>query len=42
MIEGAPPFHPKPPEEVAKMICIEGSRPSLKNKVKSYPSDLKE
>ncbi|KAJ1703744.1 hypothetical protein LUZ63_003523 [Rhynchospora breviuscula] len=42
MIEGAPPFHPKSPEDVMRMICIEGNRPSLKNKVKNYPSDLKE
>ncbi|KAJ3678130.1 hypothetical protein LUZ60_001933 [Juncus effusus] len=33
MIEGAPPFHPKPAEEAVRMICIDGNRPSLKNKV---------
>ncbi|PIA29590.1 hypothetical protein AQUCO_05800018v1 [Aquilegia coerulea] len=43
MIEGAPPFHPKPPEEVAKLICIEGTRPPFKLiKSKGYPTDLKE
>ncbi|RWR96741.1 dual specificity protein kinase shkC [Cinnamomum micranthum f. kanehirae] len=42
MIEGAPPFHPKSAEDVAKMICLEGMRPPLKLKSKSYPSELKE
>ncbi|KAG1328254.1 Integrin-linked protein kinase 1 [Cocos nucifera] len=42
MIEGAPAFHPKAPEEVAKILCLEGKRPSLKNKAKSYPSDFKD
>ncbi|CAD6243652.1 unnamed protein product [Miscanthus lutarioriparius] len=41
MIEGTP-FHPKPQEEAAKMICLEGSRPTFKNKPKYYPSDVKE
>ncbi|KAF9611228.1 hypothetical protein IFM89_027778 [Coptis chinensis] len=41
-IEGAQPFHPKTPEEVAKMICIEGMRPPFKLiKSKGYPTDLK-
>ncbi|KAK9159406.1 hypothetical protein Syun_005747 [Stephania yunnanensis] len=35
MIEGAPPFHPKPLEEAARMICLEGLRPSFKNKSKA-------
>ncbi|KAM0946499.1 putative protein kinase TKL-Pl-5 family [Dioscorea sansibarensis] len=42
MIEGGPAFHPKPPEEAAKMICLEGMRPTLKSKSKSYPPELKE
>ncbi|KAK9138982.1 hypothetical protein Sjap_009576 [Stephania japonica] len=42
MIEGAPPFHPKPPEEAARMLCLEGLRPSFKNRSKSYPPDVKE
>ncbi|XP_073000339.1 integrin-linked protein kinase 1-like isoform X2 [Typha latifolia] len=42
MIEGAPAFQPKSPGEVAQMICVEGLRPPLKNKSKSYPPDVKE
>lgn len=42
MIEGTPAFHPKPPEEAAKMICLEGMRPLFKNKPKSYPDDVKD
>ncbi|CAN6273419.1 unnamed protein product [Urochloa humidicola] len=42
MIEGTPAFHPKPQEEAAKMICLEGLRPQFKNKPKYYPSDVKE
>ncbi|XP_039124937.1 integrin-linked protein kinase 1-like [Dioscorea cayenensis subsp. rotundata] len=42
MIEGAPAFHPKPPEEAAKMLCVEGKRPQMKNKSKSYPLDIRE
>ncbi|KAH7685112.1 Dual-specificity kinase protein [Dioscorea alata] len=42
MIEGGPVFHPKPPEEAAKMICLEGMRPTLKSKSKNYPLELKE
>ncbi|GLU15002.1 hypothetical protein SLE2022_315320 [Rubroshorea leprosula] len=42
MIEGVQPFHPKPTEEVVKMMCLEGKRPSFKIKAKSYPPDLKE
>ncbi|OAY71782.1 Serine/threonine-protein kinase STY17 [Ananas comosus] len=42
MIEGTPPFHPKSPEDAAKMICLEGLRPQLKNKSKSYFPELKE
>lgn len=42
MIEGVQPFHPKPPEEVVKLMCCEGKRPPLKTKARSYPPDLKE
>lgn len=42
MIEGVQPFHPKLPEEVSKMICLEGKRPPFKIKAKTYPPDLKE
>ncbi|OEL31942.1 hypothetical protein BAE44_0007040 [Dichanthelium oligosanthes] len=42
MIEGSPAFHPKPQEEAAKMICLEGLRPQFKNKPKYYPNDVKE
>ncbi|GLT33412.1 hypothetical protein SLA2020_080060 [Shorea laevis] len=42
MIEGVYPFHPKPTEEVVKLMCLEGRRPSFKNKSRSYPPDLKE
>lgn len=42
MIEGAPVFHPKDPEDIAKMICLEGKRPPLKYKSKNYPIELKE
>ncbi|THU68820.1 hypothetical protein C4D60_Mb08t07880 [Musa balbisiana] len=42
MIEGAPAFHPKGPEEAARMICLDGLRPLLKNKSKGYPLDVKE
>ncbi|XP_058094348.1 integrin-linked protein kinase 1-like isoform X1 [Magnolia sinica] len=42
MIEGAAAFHPKSPEEAAKMICSEGMRPPFKLKSRSYPPSLKE
>lgn len=42
MIEGAPAFHPKSPEDAAKMIRLEGLRPSFKPKSKSCPPHLKE
>lgn len=42
MVEGVQPFHPKPPEEAAKMLCLEGKRPLFKSKTRSYPPDLKE
>ncbi|XP_010242504.1 PREDICTED: dual specificity protein kinase shkC-like [Nelumbo nucifera] len=42
MIEGVPPFHPKSTEDAVKMICLEGKRPSLKTKSRSYPQELKE
>ncbi|KHG01677.1 shkD [Gossypium arboreum] len=42
MIEGVVPFHPKPPEEILKLMCLEEKRPPLKTKSKSYPPELKE
>ncbi|CAA6667752.1 unnamed protein product [Spirodela intermedia] len=42
MIEGAPAFHPKSPEDASKMIRSDGLRPSFKPKSKSCPPDLKE
>ncbi|ERN20227.1 hypothetical protein AMTRI_Chr06g178650 [Amborella trichopoda] len=42
MMEGAPPFHPKAPEEASEMIAIQGLRPPFKIKSKHYPPDLKE
>ncbi|KAK4789789.1 hypothetical protein SAY86_017093 [Trapa natans] len=42
MFEGVQPFHPKSPEEAARMICLEGKRPPLKVKSKGCPPDLKE
>ncbi|KAK7247286.1 hypothetical protein RIF29_42167 [Crotalaria pallida] len=42
MIEGTQPFTPKSSEEAAKLMCLEGKRPPLKNKTKHYPPDLKE
>ncbi|XP_016461688.1 integrin-linked protein kinase 1 isoform X2 [Nicotiana tabacum] len=41
MMEGTPPFHPKSPEDAARLMCKEGKRPSFKSKSK-YPPDLKE
>ncbi|KAK6781862.1 hypothetical protein RDI58_019658 [Solanum bulbocastanum] len=41
MMEGSPPFHPKSPEEAARLMCKEGKRPSFKSKSK-YPPDLRE
>ncbi|XP_059304803.1 integrin-linked protein kinase 1-like [Lycium ferocissimum] len=41
MIEGILPFHPKSPEEAARLMCKEGKRPSFKSKSKYLP-DLKE
>ncbi|CAH9111449.1 unnamed protein product [Cuscuta epithymum] len=41
MMEGCPPFHPKLPEEAAKLLCVEEKRPTFKTKSK-YPPDLKE
>lgn len=41
MLEGVPPFHPKPAEEVAKMMCLEGKRPTFKTK-RNYPSEIRE
>ncbi|XXG44855.1 hypothetical protein AAC387_Pa02g0095 [Persea americana] len=42
MTEGAQPLQPNSPEDAAKMICLEGARPSFKLKSKYYPPDLKE
>lgn len=42
MIVGTPAFHPKSPEEVVRMICIDGMRPPLKSKSKRYPPEIKE
>ncbi|KAG0489910.1 hypothetical protein HPP92_006773 [Vanilla planifolia] len=42
MIEGAQPFHNKAREDAVKLICLEGKRPHLKYKSKSYPVELKE
>ncbi|OIW00552.1 hypothetical protein TanjilG_24282 [Lupinus angustifolius] len=42
MIEGTQPFHPKSAEEAAKLMCLEGKRPTFKIKTKHYPPDLKE
>ncbi|KAA0062538.1 dual specificity protein kinase shkC-like isoform X2 [Cucumis melo var. makuwa] len=42
MVEGIQPFHPKPSEEVARVIYAEGKRPPFKIKSKSYPPDLKD
>ncbi|KAK4745109.1 hypothetical protein SAY87_011421 [Trapa incisa] len=42
MMEGVQPFHPKPPEEAVRMICLEGLRPPFKIKSKNYNPDLKE
>ncbi|OWM67861.1 integrin-linked protein kinase 1-like isoform X2 [Punica granatum] len=42
MFEGVQPFHPKSPEEAARLICLDGKRPPLKVKSKGYPPDLKE
>lgn len=41
MSEGVQPFHPKSPEEAARLICLEGKRPALKVKSKGYPPDLR-
>nr|AAT94403.1 ankyrin protein kinase [Brassica napus] len=42
MIEGVQPFHPKPPEEAVKLMCLEGRRPSFKAKTKSCPEEMRE
>ncbi|WOL11255.1 serine/threonine-protein kinase STY17 isoform X2 [Canna indica] len=42
MIEGIPAFRSKAPKDVNKMICLEGLRPPLKTKSKTYLSDLNE
>lgn len=42
MMEGVSPFHPKPPEEALKLMCLDGKRPPFKIKTKHYPPDLKE
>ncbi|KAM1344977.1 hypothetical protein FF1_034387 [Malus domestica] len=42
MVEGLQPFDPKPMEEAAKLMCLEGKRPQLRTKSKSYPPVVKE
>ncbi|PIN10741.1 Tyrosine kinase [Handroanthus impetiginosus] len=42
MMEGAPPFSSKSPDEAATLICVERKRPIIKSKSKSFPSELKE
>ncbi|KAF7132992.1 hypothetical protein RHSIM_Rhsim09G0005200 [Rhododendron simsii] len=42
MVEGVQPFHPRSTEDAAKLMCLEGKRPSFKTKSKHYPPDLKE
>ncbi|XP_050125100.1 integrin-linked protein kinase 1-like isoform X3 [Malus sylvestris] len=42
MVEGLQPFHPKPMEEAAKLMCLEGKRPQLRTKSKGYPPVVKE
>ncbi|XP_048612114.1 integrin-linked protein kinase 1-like isoform X1 [Brassica napus] len=41
MIEGQP-FHPKPPEEAVKLMCLEGRRPPFKSKSKNCPQEMRE
>lgn len=42
-MEGSPPFSSKSPEDAAKVICLEGKRPSFKSRSnKSFPPELKE
>ncbi|PSS35754.1 Serine/threonine-protein kinase [Actinidia chinensis var. chinensis] len=42
MVEGVQPFHPRSPEDAARIMCLEGKRPTFKTKSKHYPLDLKE
>ncbi|XP_052172519.1 integrin-linked protein kinase 1-like isoform X1 [Diospyros lotus] len=42
MLEGIQPFHPKSAEDAAKLMCLEGKRPTIKGKSRSYPPDMKE
>ncbi|KAG8375865.1 hypothetical protein BUALT_Bualt09G0003500 [Buddleja alternifolia] len=42
MMEGSPPFSSKSPDEVAKLICLEGKRPTFKSKSKAFPIEIKE
>ncbi|THG14382.1 hypothetical protein TEA_027798 [Camellia sinensis var. sinensis] len=42
MVEGVQPFHPRSPEDAAKLMCLEGKRPTFKTKSKYYPPDLKD
>ncbi|KFK35192.1 hypothetical protein AALP_AA5G252400 [Arabis alpina] len=42
LTEGVSVLHPKPHDEVAESICLEGKRPVIKTKSKSYPPELKE
>ncbi|TQE02560.1 hypothetical protein C1H46_011794 [Malus baccata] len=36
MVEGLQPFHPKPMEEAAKLMCLEGKRPQLSKTCLSF------
>lgn len=42
MLEGAPAFSSKSPDEATKLICVEEKRPQFKSKYKSFPPDIKE
>ncbi|XP_042061752.1 integrin-linked protein kinase 1-like [Salvia splendens] len=42
MMEGSPPFSSKSADDAARLICLEGKRPSFKSKSKSFPPELKE
>ncbi|KAF3451079.1 hypothetical protein FNV43_RR07168 [Rhamnella rubrinervis] len=42
MTEGLQSLQHKSPEEMVKIMCLEGKRPPFKSKSKSYPPELKE
>lgn len=42
MMEGAPLFVSKSPDEAAKLICLDEMRPTFKSKSKSSPPELRE